>query len=250
MIQTQAAGQPGSAIADALAKAQGAMSSVAKDRDVEVKSEKGRYTFRYATLAAIWDVIRKPLSDNGLSVVQLPSVADRKVVVETRLLHSSGEALSSTLELPLANPTPQGVGSALTYARRYGLSAMLGVVSDDDDDGQEAAKQVLAHRGQSSTPQSQASMEVALRASIAAQQAAQAAAAKPDYGPEGEPLSERAKLGVAVAEAQDEASLNALVERISRLAADDKATIRKMWGDRRMELRAAARTQGEAGVMS
>jgi len=119
----------GNELAAALSKCQGALSSVGKDREV-----KGTYSFKYATLSAIWEVVRKPLADNGLSVVQLPSVGERKVSVETRLMHASGGCISSVIELPVAQQTPQGIGSALSYARRYALSAMLGVVSDDDDD--------------------------------------------------------------------------------------------------------------------
>lgn len=59
-----------------------------------------------------------------------------------------------------------------------------------------------------------------------------------DYAPDGSPLSERARLEVAVTEAQDEAALNALVERITKLGADDKARVRQQWGARRDELRA------------
>lgn len=129
---------PGAALARALSRAQAAMRSVGRDRDVEVKSEKGRYTFSYATLAAIWEVIRVPLASNGLSVVQLPTVdcVNGRVSVETRLLHESGESLASVCELPVVQKTPQGIGSIISYARRYGLSAMLGVVSDEDDDGE------------------------------------------------------------------------------------------------------------------
>jgi hypothetical protein len=129
---------PGAAIATALARVQALLSSVGKDREVDVKSEKGKYSFKYATLAAIWDVIRAPCAEHGLAIVQFPSVnvAAGLVTVETRLMHVSGEWLSSVCELPIVRKDPQGIGSIITYARRYGLSAMLGVVSaDEDDDG-------------------------------------------------------------------------------------------------------------------
>jgi len=120
--------------AAALSKCQGMLSSVGKDREV-----KGTYSFKYATLSNIWEVIRQPLTINGLSLIQLPSVGERKVTIETRLQHSAGGWISSIIEMPVAQQTPQGIGSALSYARRYALSAMLGVVSDDDDDDGVAA---------------------------------------------------------------------------------------------------------------
>lgn len=131
---------PGAAFARALAGLQGALTSVGKDRDVEVKSEKGRYSFRYATLAAIWDVARGPLQKFGFSVLQLPSVDPKtwEVTVETRLLHESGESATSTMTLPTARKDVQGLGSVITYARRYALSAMLGITSADEDDDAEA----------------------------------------------------------------------------------------------------------------
>lgn len=136
MTDTPAA--PGAQIFAAISKAQSKMRSVSKDRDVEVKSEKGHYAFKYATLAAIWEVIRQPLAENGLAVVQFPTVDTAKgvVTVETRIVHASGEWLSSTCELRVAQSTPQGVGAVISYARRYGLSAMLGVTQDDENEEQ------------------------------------------------------------------------------------------------------------------
>lgn len=153
---------PGAALATALAKAQGAMSSVGKDRKVD----QGKFSYTYATLAAIWDVIRGPLAANGLAIVQLPTVAnDKHVAVETRLLHLSGESISSTCVVPVTQTTPQGIGSAITYARRYGLSAMLGVVSEDDDDGVAAS---APQQGSPSGPQSQRTPPAAAKPAAAA----------------------------------------------------------------------------------
>lgn len=141
----------GLGLALALARAQAVMRSVKKDRDVEAGA---KYSFRYATLAAIWDVIREPLASNGLAVVQLPSVDVTKgvVAVETKLLHVSGEWIASKCELPVVQKTPQGIGAVITYARRYGLSAMVGVVSDDEPDVADAEPVLSQH--QSQQPQS------------------------------------------------------------------------------------------------
>ena len=89
---------------------------------------------KYADLASIWDAIREPLGVNGLSVVQLPMPGVGGVInLRTQLLHKSGEWIASELAMPCAKQDPQGYGSALTYARRYALAAMLGVTQEDDD---------------------------------------------------------------------------------------------------------------------
>ncbi len=128
-------------LAEALAKAQGQFTNVGKDRDVKVKMKAGgEYTFSYATLAAIWTVIRKPLSENGLAVVQVVNVAKEGISVKTILMHSSGESVESPCSMPVEEWSPKGIGSAISYARRYGLSAMVGVVSEDEDDDASAAQ--------------------------------------------------------------------------------------------------------------
>jgi len=116
------------ALATALAKAQSQMGAAIKDAvNPHLKS-------KYADLASVWSACREPLTANGLAVVQLfVNAPEGCVAVETRLLHSSGESLSSVCVLPVLQKTPQGIGSAITYARRYGLSALVGVVSEDDD---------------------------------------------------------------------------------------------------------------------
>lgn len=94
---------------------------------------------KYADLAAIIEAVRKPLTNNGLSFVQLTEGSDTGVTVTTRLLHVSGESVSSSLWLPVAQKTPQAYGSALTYAKRYSLSALVGIAADVDDDGNAAS---------------------------------------------------------------------------------------------------------------
>jgi hypothetical protein len=84
---------------------------------------------RYADLASIIDATRSPLADAGLSVVQLPDGDD----LVTRLIHKSGQWISSRTALKFTKQDAQGYGSALTYARRYALSAILNLAADDDD---------------------------------------------------------------------------------------------------------------------
>ena len=119
-------------LASALAKAQGAMSGAKKD------SSNPFFKSRYADLASCWDACRDPLSQNGLAIIQTTGESDGETVcVETMLTHSSGEFISSVLKMRPVKNDPQGVGSALSYARRYGLMAIVGIAPEDDD-GNEA----------------------------------------------------------------------------------------------------------------
>lgn len=92
---------------------------------------------RYASLNSIMEACHRPLLENGIVVVQAPvPVAEPgSLGLMTRLIHAeSGQWLSSVAVIPLAKADPQGMGAAITYARRYALSAMLGIVTGDDGD--------------------------------------------------------------------------------------------------------------------
>ena len=118
-------------LATALAKFQAAVPRIDLDREVEVTTRTGgKYKFKYATFANIIDKIKQPLSDNELSFTQL---VNEDGSVTTMLMHSSGEYISSTL-LIQGEQTPQGIGSTITYTKRYALSSILGICADDDDD--------------------------------------------------------------------------------------------------------------------
>lgn len=123
-------------LAAALAKAQGQLKPAIKD------SENPHFKSKYADLGAVWEACRKPLSDNGLSIVQMPTDSSEpgRVALTTMLLHTSGEYLISTCSTRLQQDSAQGVGSALTYLRRYALAAMVGIVADIDDDGNAASQ--------------------------------------------------------------------------------------------------------------
>ena len=121
------------ALAAALVKAQSAMGGAKKD------STNPHFKTAYADLASVWDACRAPLANAGLSIVQLvsserlhPSEATH-AIIETILAHSSGEWVSSTLAVPLTKSDAQGLGSAITYGRRYALAAIVGVCPADDD---------------------------------------------------------------------------------------------------------------------
>lgn len=89
---------------------------------------------KYADLTSIWDALRESLADNGLAVLQTnDGEAENAVTIVTTLAHTSGQWIRGRLHMPLAKNDPQGVGSAITYGRRYTLAAMLGVAPEDDD---------------------------------------------------------------------------------------------------------------------
>jgi hypothetical protein len=95
---------------------------------------------KYADLASIMDAVREPLAANGLAVSQSVANDANGVSVTTTLLHESGETLvSEPCWLPVGKKDPQGYGSAITYARRYSLASLLGIVADEDDDGNAAS---------------------------------------------------------------------------------------------------------------
>ncbi|HEY0657260.1 MAG TPA: ERF family protein [Pyrinomonadaceae bacterium] len=107
---------------------------------------------RYADLNSVWDSCRALLAENGLSVAQVNQASVDGVIIETVLMHESGEWLSGEVFLPLAKHDPQRVGSAMTYGRRYGLSAIIGIVSDDDDDGNAASQPKAVNKPYSGKP--------------------------------------------------------------------------------------------------
>jgi hypothetical protein len=90
---------------------------------------------RYATLNSVINASRDALLKHGVWVVQYPvPVEPGHLELITRLIHaSSGQWQSSLMVMPLAKPDPQGYGSALTYARRYSLASMVGLITEDDD---------------------------------------------------------------------------------------------------------------------
>lgn len=121
-------------LAKALTAVQSNLTPAKKD------SQNPFFKSQYADLNSVWDSCRSLLAQNGLSVIQGNSVGvDNTVIVETILAHESGEWIQSELCLPLAKHDPQGVGSAVTYGRRYGLAAIVGIVADADDDGNAAS---------------------------------------------------------------------------------------------------------------
>lgn len=90
----------------------------------------------YASLGAIIDATKQPLVNNGLTYVQFPSGTNG---LTTRVMHESGEWMEETFNMTPSKNDPQGLGSAITYQRRYSLGAVLGIATEDDDDGNAAS---------------------------------------------------------------------------------------------------------------
>jgi hypothetical protein len=86
-------------------------------------------------LDAIVDATRPVLLKHGLAISQTPLYMEGSAGVETTILHTAGHSTTTTLLLPLKDQSPQGVGGAITYARRYALAAVLGLATEEDDDG-------------------------------------------------------------------------------------------------------------------
>lgn len=116
------------ALAAALSKVQATVEGALKD------SNNPHFKSKYADLSSVWAACRDQLTAHGLSVVQFPGeMVDNRMTMTTQLSHESGEWMRGTLSIPLTKTDAQGYGSAVTYARRYALAAVVGVCPEDDD---------------------------------------------------------------------------------------------------------------------
>jgi len=111
----------------ALSKAQKDIKGATKD------SENPFFKSKYADLQAVVDACRDALAANGLCIVQTLSADANGVTLETILGHTSGQYITSSLPIRAKDNTPQAQGSAISYARRYSLAAIVGVYQTDDD---------------------------------------------------------------------------------------------------------------------
>ncbi len=115
-------------LAAALVGFQADMENVAKD------AVNPFYKSKYATLEAILTAAKPHLKKHGLAVLQFPTIEGLKTIV----VHESGATVESDAKIVMKDQTPQGQGSAITYMRRYALSAALGIATEDDDDAEAA----------------------------------------------------------------------------------------------------------------
>lgn len=100
------------------------------------------YNYKYADLNLAMEAIRAPFAKNGLAVIQLVGkLEDNAITVSTLLTHKSGQYVSATTKMPVdVRKGAQGVGSAITYCRRYALLAIAGIAPADDDDGKQTSE--------------------------------------------------------------------------------------------------------------
>lgn len=144
------AADPQALLYAALAKAQSEFPPISRDKEVEVTMKSGgKYKFKYAPLDAIFAAVRPVLQENGLAVAQpLTSTEDGRPALRTVLLHSGGGILEGVLPIKTDGLDPQALGSLVTYVRRYALTSMLGIATEDDDDARSAtAKRTAAANG-------------------------------------------------------------------------------------------------------
>lgn len=127
-------------IATALSEFQRNLENPKRDRTVTVKHKDSNksYKFSYTTFDKLTDYLRPKCAEHGLSFYQGPIETARGFAIETYVLHVSGQWIASVLPVPFAGGGMQALGSAVSYCRRYALAAILGVASEDDDDGRGA----------------------------------------------------------------------------------------------------------------
>lgn len=114
-------------LAVAMAKAQLELENASKN------AANPHFRSKYADLAEVLNTVRPVFAKHGLAVIQAPEYGDGIAAVETMVTHASGQWISCTVSAPVSKQDAQGVGSAITYCRRYGLAAMAGVAQEDDD---------------------------------------------------------------------------------------------------------------------
>jgi hypothetical protein len=121
-------------LSTALSKAQGLIEGAKKD------AANPFFKSKYADLASVWDACRAALAVNGLAVIQSPAAEGTRVSVDTLLTHSSGQWVAGTVSVTAKEDSPQAIGSAITYLRRYALQSFVGVAPEDDDGNLASAK--------------------------------------------------------------------------------------------------------------
>lgn len=121
---------------EALAKAQHLMRPAVMDKiNPHFKS-------KYASLTSVQESYKTPLAEHGLSIIQQVFSYEDKYYIRTLICHSSGEWMANVLKLIVGRQDMQGLGSAITYARRYAVSSLVGVVDTEDDDANLAVESV------------------------------------------------------------------------------------------------------------
>lgn len=201
------------ALMAALAKAQGEFNAIEKNREVTITTKSGySYKFRYADLEEIITKTRPALASNGLSMIQTVEHGQQGPLLTCKLMHAGGGIITSEVLIPSARDMaadPKAFGAAITYFRRYMVTAMLGVAADDDldADGQESSEPQKPATGQKpavTQPQRRAPAENNAAATGSQTNTEPATAGEIAYL--GKKLKDK---GVSVAQARQEAGLDA-----------------------------------------
>lgn len=129
-------------LAAALVAFQASAPTINKGRTALIPTKSGgSYSYKYADLSDIWESIRPALKDNGLAVTQsLTGGSGGFMGITTTVWHKSGQHIADTVEMAIQGRSPQEVGSQVTYFKRYALSALLGLSTEEDDDGAAASR--------------------------------------------------------------------------------------------------------------
>ncbi len=127
-------------LVQSLAIAQSKIRAPDRNREVKVTPKSGGqgYSFRYATLDHIIEIVREPLTSNGLWFTQIMKLEEGTYVLDTRLMHGSGQWIACQTPLLFDGGGNQQFGSALTFMRRYSLTSLLGISAEEDDDANAA----------------------------------------------------------------------------------------------------------------
>jgi hypothetical protein len=221
-------------LAAALSKTQAMLQGAVKD------AKNDHFKSRYADLASCWDACREALAANGLSVVQLPEGDGSVVTMTTMLLHTSGQWVSCTGTFKPTKADPQGLGSCITYARRYQLCAIVGI-SPEDDDGNAASEPVKQQAKperkpepvQQARPKSEPKPAPKLQADLAGLLGAFGWAA-PDRARHANTLLELVGYTLTQCQHSEEMALDAfhaLDSKLSVYDGDDQAKLAALWKD-------------------
>jgi hypothetical protein len=116
---------------------------------------------KYADLSEVVEAVVPALNKAGIGVMQFPEFDGEWVGVTTTLMHESGASVTGTLRLRPSKSDPQGVGSAVTYARRYSLLAMTGAAPEDDDGNSASGPREQPRQPRREEPQESAAVQAA-----------------------------------------------------------------------------------------
>ena len=139
---------------DSITKISAALSNALPEIQHATKDAKNpHFRSSYASLPAVIDTSKPVLAKHGVVVLQSPGWDGQRCTLTTRLLHSSGEWIEGEAGSPVAKVDPQGIGSAITYLRRYSLAAMTGISQEDDDGNAASGNGRNMATGERHTPQ-------------------------------------------------------------------------------------------------